>query len=441
MSNKGTTFIEILISIAIVSFLIVTIYLALTKVVSNMGESKQRVGAIVIANEKMEIIRNLDYGEVGVVGGVVDGPMLASETITRNGFDYEVYIDVRYIDDEFDGTGIDDLIPTDYKFVEVTVNWDHLGSTKSVQFGSNFVPDGIETNMGGGTLVLNTMTSGGDNVSDVTVSLDSIEDSPSVNYTTTTDSQGSLVLQGVPNQTYRMTLSKNDYENIRTYPNPPISSFDPVDSDFYVNEGDLNSKNFLVNLASDLKFKAIDAMNGSAISGVDINLKGGRKIGSEPTTYNLDDTSTTNSIGEISYDNISPGIYEIVNWQTMGVGDYKYVGSTNKTNFSLESGVSEELELIFADENEISLFLSVVDDSTGNPIEGAVVGVIGPSEFDQSITTGENGDAFFPLLQDPLILMENAEYTVEVRINGYQDYSDIISLNNLTEKEIRLISN
>lgn len=440
MNNKGTTFIEVLVSIAIVSFLVVTIYLTLTKAVSNMGEAKQRVGAIAIANEKMEIMRNLDYDEVGVVGGIVNGPMLASETVTRNNFDYKVYIDVRYIDDEFDGTGINDSIPTDYKFVEVTVNWNHLGTIKSVQFSSNFVPDGIETNMGGGTLVLNTMTSGGNNVPGVTITLDSIEDSPSVNYTTTTDNQGGLVLQGVPNQTYRISLSKTGYENIRTYPNPPGSSFTPIDSDFYVNEGALNSKNFLIDLGSDLKFIAIDAIDGSDISGIDINLKGGREIGSEPTTYNLDDTATTDSNGEISYDNISPGAYEIVNWQTMGVGDYKYVGSTDKTNFNLEAGVNEELKLIFADKNNPSLFLSVVDDATGDSIEGAVVGVVGLNNFDQSTSTGENGDAFFPLLKDPPVLMENVEYTVEVRITGYQDYSSTVTVNNLTEKEIRLIS-
>jgi type II secretory pathway pseudopilin PulG len=436
--KKGTTLVEVLISLAIVSFLILTIYLALTKAVSNIGESRQRVGAIAIANEKMEIMRNLEYDEIGVVGGIVSGPMLAFETINKNNFEYQVYIDVRYIDDEFDGIGSDDLIPTDYKFVEITVKWDHLGTIKTVQFSSNFVPDGIETDMGGGTLVLNTLTSGGENVPNVTVNLDSVEDIPGVDYTTTTDNQGSLVLQGVPSQNYRITLTKDGYETIRTYPNPPGSSFVPINPDFYVSEGDLNSKNFLIDQASDLKIKALDAINKSSIPGIEVNLEGGKEIGSDPATYNLDDISNSNSSGEINYTDISPGIYEIVNWETIGIDDYEYVGSTELFNFNLDAGVEKEIELFFSDKNNPALFLSVIDSSSNEPVQDAFIGIIGPNEFDQTITTGKEGTAFFPLNLDPVVLMENSDYTIEIRTPGYQDYVSTISINNLTKEEIKL---
>ncbi len=438
MNKKGATLIEVLVGLTLVSFLVLTIYLALAKTVASIGESKQRVGAIAIANEKMEVMRNLEYNEVGVIDGIVSGPMLAFETVIRNNFEYQVYIDVRYIDDEFDGTGVDDLIPTDYKFVEVVVYWNHLGKTKSIQFNSNFVPNGIETNMGGGTLVLNALTSGGENVSNVTVNLTSIENNPKVNYTAVTDNLGSLVLQGVPSQNYRITLSKNGYETVRTYPNPPESLFVPINTDFYVSEGDLNSKNFLIDPVSDLKIKTIDAITREPISGIEINLTGGKEIGSTPTTYNLNDTSDTNYSGEINYSEISSGLYEIVNRGTIGIGDYEYVGSSEAFIFNLDAGIEKELELIFSDKSESALLLSVFEPVNENPLKDAVVVVMGPNDFNQSVTTDESGVAFFPINSDPIVLMENSNYTVEIRIPGYQDHISSISINNLTKEEITL---
>lgn len=439
MNNQnGTTLIEVLVSIAVVSFLTTTIYLTLTGAVSNMGESKQRVGAVAIAHEKMEIIRNLDYEEVGVIDGIINGPMLALETVTRNGFDFDVYIDVRYVDDSLDGVGLDDLINTDYKLVQVIVEWEHQEKIDSVEFVSSFVPDGVETNMGGGTLVLNTMTSGGEAVANVNIHLESIEDSPVVDYSTSTDNFGSLVLQGVPSQTYRISLSKIDYEDVRTYPSPPESSFIPVNIDFYVDEGALNSKNFFIDLDSDLVLKAVDIADESGISGVDIELEGGKEIGSDPITYNLDDSSTTDSGGELDYSSISSGFYEIVNFGELGTSVYKFIGSDDEATFTLAAGSNEEIVLLFVDENTPSLYITVLDDITNEPIQGAEIGIAGPSDFDQGSETREDGTTFFPPTVDPPVLMENDEYSIEVRIGGYQDYSGTVDIDDFTSKEIRL---
>jgi len=441
MNRKGTTLIEVLISATIVSFLVLTIYLALNSAVSNIGESKQRVGAIAIANEKMEIIRNLDYEDVGVVNGIINGPMLPYEVVTRNNFDYRVHIDVRYVDDELDGTGLDDLINTDYKSVQVKVEWDHFDSIKKVEFVSTFVPNGIETDMGGGSLVLNTMTSGGEIVESVSINLDSIEDTPSVNYNTTTDNNGSLILQGVPSQNYRITLSKDGHENVRTYPNPPDSAFTPNNPDFYVNEGDLNSKNFFIDLGSDLTIKAVNALDQTDISGAEIQLEGGRLIGSSPDTYNLSDISDTDSVGEVNYNNISQGSYEILNYDSLDFSNYDFVASSEEKIFQLMAGESKEIELLFADETQPALFLTVIDSVSSEPLEGAVVGVVQEGVFDQSVSTDENGRAFFPLQEDPFIPMENIDYILEVRLNDYTNYSEVITINNLTQKEIELIPN
>jgi type II secretory pathway pseudopilin PulG len=439
--NKGATLIEVLISLAIVGFLVVTLYLALNAMVSNIGEAKQRTGAIAIANEKMEIMRNLEYEEVGTVSGIINGPMLQYEEVTRNNFTYRVYIDVRYVDDELDGTEGDDLISTDYKLVQIEVEWDHFDSIESVQFTSNFVPDGIETDMGGGSLVLNSMTSGGDLVGGASVNLTSLDNNPTVDYNTTTDNNGSLILQGVPSQNYRITLSKSGYEEVQTYPDSPLSAFNPINKDFYVSEGALNSKNFYINPDADLTIKAIDILSEDPVSGLSIELKGGQLIGTEPDTYNFSDSSSTDSQGEVDHENISPGFYEILNKDNLEVGDYDFVGSLEEASFNLLSGEDKTITLNFADKNTPALFLEVSDNATQKAIKDAVVAISGPNDFNQSASTDENGIVFFPLASDPQVFMENSDYSVEIRMSGYSDYLETITINDLTKKTVELNSN
>jgi len=246
-------------------------------------------------------------------------------------------------------------------------------------------------------------------------------------------------LQGVPSQTYRISLSKNDYEDVQTYPNFPESSFIPINSDLYVSSGALNSKNFFIDLTSDLTFKTVNALDGEPVPNVDIELIGGKEIGSSPTTYNFEETSSTGSDGEIRYENISPGFYQIINIDDLETGDYVFVGSKSEATFNLEAGDDLETELFFADKNIPSLQIIVSDNITEEPIKAAIVSLVRiPSEFYQSIETQEDGTVFFPLKVDPLIPMENETYEVEIKVNGYEDYIGTVDIDNLTTKTIKL---
>ncbi|MDZ7612079.1 MAG: prepilin-type N-terminal cleavage/methylation domain-containing protein [Candidatus Moranbacteria bacterium] len=439
-NNRGVTIIEALISIAVVAFVTLTIYQALSSAVRNMGEAKQKVGAIALANEKMEVLRSLPYDDVGVQGGVVSGPVPAEETVSRNGFEYEVKTQVRYVDDPFDGTGEDDSVSTDYKKAQVAVGWKHFGSQELVQFNSIFVPDGIETDAGGGTLSVNTSNASGEIVPNVEFTLDSIEDSPEVLYTTSTDNSGSLILQGVPAQSYRAVLSKSDYEDVRTYPNPPESSFNPVNSDIIIEDGDFYTKDFIINKTGNLLLKALDIYDESQIEGVEVHLEGGKKIGSSPDTYNLDDTSSTDSSGQIDYGDVSPGVYEILNVDELETDDYQYVGTEEQVTFSVAAEENKEVTLLFAGKDKHSLLVNIENQDTGEPLEGAQVNLTA-GDFDQSVTTGVDGKAYFPVKTDPETEMENKDYQLEVSKTGYQSDSLTVTVNKLTVEDVGLAEN
>src|SRR5690606_13925038 len=85
--------------------------------------NRARISAKHLAQEKMELIRNLPYDEIGTQGGIPSGSLLQNESIQQNGLNFNVKTDIIYIDDPFDDTSPDDLLPTDYKRVRVDVSW------------------------------------------------------------------------------------------------------------------------------------------------------------------------------------------------------------------------------------------------------------------------------------------------------------------------------
>ena len=436
-NQKGTTVIEILISVGIISFVIVSIYSSLTGIMKAASDAKQRIGAVALANEKMELIRNLDYDDIGVIGGIVSGPIVAEETVNRNGYDYYVDVDIRYVDDPFDGVYPDDSVSTDYKQAQIQVDWRNGGDNKTVTFFSNFVPNGIETNEGGGILAINTVNSSGVLVPDVTIKIESLDNNPFVSYETSTDAQGNLILPGVPPQNYRFYASKSGYENLQTYPNPPDSAFIPIEKDLYVSEGALNPFTFVIEPTSNLKLVANNVADDSFIEGMSFEVSGGRKIGTSPDTFNFSETESTDSSGEINFSSLSPGSYEITNYASLGNETFQCIGADSPSIFALSSGIDKEINFIFADKSIDSLFVSVIDDVTKEAIKGATIHLTGGS-FDQTLVSGERGQVFFPTKTDPETIIDAGNYDLTVSVDGYTDSSEEININDLVTHEVSL---
>ncbi len=437
ISQKGVTLIEVLIGVGIISFVILSIYSSLTGVMRAGSDAKQRIGAMALANEKMEVIRNLSYEDIGVVGGIVSGPITAEETIVQNGSTYQIDVDIRYVDDPFDGVFPADTINTDYKQAQVQVTWKNGGNDKTITFFSNFVPNGIETNEGGGTLAINTVTSGGVLVPNVTITVESLDDNPLVSYETTTDAQGNLILPGVPAQNYRFHASKSGYESLQSYPNPPESDFIPTEKDLYVSEGVINPFTFIIEETANLKLIANNVADDSFVEGISFQTSGGRRIGTSPDTFNFNETDSTNSSGEINYSSLSPGSYRIVNYDSLGNDTFDCIGSDSPSAFQLSSGVSSEINFIFADKEIDSLFVSIVNSATNEPVVGATVHLTGGS-FDQTLVSGGRGQVFFPAKTEPVTTIDAGNYDLSISADGYENSDEEIYINDLVTHKVVL---
>ncbi|MAF81009.1 hypothetical protein CL628_03270 [bacterium] len=271
--EAGFTIIEILITTFIIGTVVTGMFGLFLLSLRGSQTAERRVAGIALANERMEMIRNLPYLDVGTLGGVPSGSILQSETVTRNGTPYIVDTDIRYVDDPYDGlitdglegksvvchsppgnpggqatlvigtpalpphlahgdtegpcpgdsdpTGADSL-NTDYKQARVSVSWPSQYNISPVLLVTQIAPQGVEGGDATGTLDLTVLDALGNPVVGATVRLANQSVSPTIDITSTTNSFGRYVLPGLTEsaQTYELHVTGSDYTTEMTYGAP-----------------------------------------------------------------------------------------------------------------------------------------------------------------------------------------------------------------------------
>lgn len=402
-------------------------------------ESKNRLGATSLANQKIEIIRSIAYASIGTTTGIPAGDLAEDEVVSVNTTQYHVHTFVQYVDDSFDGTAAlgTDAIPTDYKRVRVTVSWGNRGSDQQVIIFGNFSPKGVETAGGGGVLSLNVLDSGGNGVSGATVHIVNV--ASSIDITGLTDATGNLTLPGAPAgvEKYSVTVSKGSYYGATTYASYPTSAYNPVDVHGSVVAGVLNQKTIVMDQSSDITFSTKDPF-GTDIPNIGYTITGGRILGTDPITtdpvFGFSDTGTTNGSGQVAYPDESYGQYTAsisgANYEL-----YKITPESVASNsFSALAGVATPVTAVLLDKNIGSLKVIVNDQSSGNPLLGASVHVSnGTLPYDATVVTDQYGVAYFPTALPALLA---GTYDVEVSMAGYSDETNSVTISGTLHTEI-----
>ncbi len=220
-SARGFTIIEVVVSMLIVSMLVVAVLGMYTYALGQVAETRAQTDALTLAEEKIEVIRNLPYDSVGTTSGIPSGSILANETVTRNATPFTVATSIVYIDDPFDGTvggTPNDLLGNDYKKARVDVSWTGRYGARTVLAVATVSPKGIETNVGGGTLSITVFNASGAGVPQADVTIFNPSLTPAVNVTAQTDNAGKLIFPGAPaaSQSYQITATKALYSTDRT---------------------------------------------------------------------------------------------------------------------------------------------------------------------------------------------------------------------------------
>jgi len=384
----------------------------------------------------------MTYDAIGTQGGVPSGTLLQNETVSKSNQKFNVHTYIRYVDDSFDGTAGGspvDTVPVDYKEAKVEVTWVGVQAGHGVKVFSKFVPDGAETNLGGGTFRLNVLDGSGAGLSGTAVHIVNNNVTPHIDISTYADSYGSVLLTGMPagDRNYQISVAKDGYEPITTSPPYPTTSYDPVDVNASVIASSLNTKGIIIDHLSGLNIHSRD-FHDQVIPNAHFNLKGGRIIGNDHVTKagitNYNQNLVTDAGGDNNVTNISPGKYNIV----LNEPGYTLAGANINFPLSLIPGQSLDVTLLLAGNSTNSVIVTIKDSITKQPIAGANVRLYNATGTDITMMTGQMGQVYFPPNTDPPTTLSSGNYNLSVTGGNHQNYSGTVMINQLTQKSIEI---
>jgi len=263
-NEEGMTLIEVIVSILILSVLTIGIYSLIEYVLKLSAENKFRLGAVMVADLKMERVKNLPYDQIGTLLGIVHGNLPDNEILMENNGVFYVNTFVQYIDDPFDGTdggSPNDLLPTDFKQIRVRVRYNGPYGQKDVTVYTNVAPQGMESSVGGGTLSISVFNASGFPVSLADVNIKNNSVSPAIDFTAQTDTNGLLSFPGAPPSVegYEISVSKAGYSHSSTSPRT-ASNPNPTIPNATVILGTRTSISFTIDVLSTINIKTINAV-------------------------------------------------------------------------------------------------------------------------------------------------------------------------------------
>lgn len=441
-SSHGQTLIGLLIAIAIFAILGQAIFTLISASYSLVSFTRARITARHLAQEKIEVIRNLSYDDVGTVGGIPSGPLPQSENVVRNGLNYVVSTSVVYIDDAFDNSAPTDLLPTDYKRVRVDISWEGLASSSRnpITIISDVAPRGIESTAGGGTLSILVFDANAQPVPQADVSIIATSTTPQVNLNLQTGDDGRIILPGSPICTscYQITVTKPDYSIDRTYSTVEVTN--PDKPYLSVLQGFLTEVSFAIDKESKLKVNTYSSRDDGFddLGNITFTLRGDKTIGTDSNdelVYKFENLYTTDAGGEVEIENLEWDNYQITvdsadGWDISGLNPLLPItllpDTTVNSTFALENHTTHNLLTSFVD-------------NVRTPIASVAARLYDDSGFEASASSGisddpDFGQSFFSNLSSQI-------YHLQATMSGYLDFNGDVSVGGNTFEEIILTAN
>lgn len=385
-SVLGFTLVEVLISVAIFCILTLSIYQISTSIIKGIKFSRDEIVTASLADQYLEIARNLPYSQIGTISGNPNGNLPDLPNALNYNFDgtaYQIYYVVNYFDDPSDGTILagTDFAPNDYKQIKLYIKNTTTGRISS--FLTNISPRGLENLASGGALFIQVIDAVGQPVPEAIINITNTDVVPNINLTRVSDADGNWIEVGLPNSanSYHVVVTKSGYSTDQTYPisggNP-----NPVKPDATIANGQVTKISFAIDRLSNLVFYTLNQIC-SPIANVDMRIQGSKLIGT-PDLLKFDNTYSSNGSGQIPLNNIE--------WDTytpfLLSSAYMIYGSSPIQQVNLLPDTTQTFTLILGNKTSYSLLVIVKDAATGNSIEGAEVRLQKTSSVDITKITG-----------------------------------------------------
>lgn len=385
--QKGFSLIEILIGLAIFLIVSFSIYQAYINLFEAMRLSRLRTTASALANEQFEIIRNLPYADVGIDGGLPSGKIQQNQTLSRDNIEFAIKTNVRNIDDPFDGTiggTPNDLSPADYKFIELEVSCSSCKNFNPLSFTTFSAPKNLESASTNGALFIRVFDANGQPVQGANVHIENNLASPSFIIDDTTGNNGLLQIVDAPPgaEAYEIIVSKSGYSQEQTYAIDSPGNPNPIKPHATVVEQQVTQISFAIDKTSTLNIESVTE-TCSSVNNIDFSIEGSKLIGTEPDVLKYTQSYETDSSGIKIISGLEWDIYNL----SFIDANYNLIGAIPLLPLNLAPDTEQNLKLIVAPKNPLSLLVTVKDVNTQLPLSGSSV-TLEKTGYDNTLTTG-----------------------------------------------------
>ena len=383
----GFTLIESLVGIAVFIIITVSVYQAYAATMNAVRASRLKITATALANEQFEIIRNLPYDDVGVIGGIPNGKIPYIQNLVRDGTGFQTKTAIRNIDDPFDGTigGLpNDLSPADYRLAELEISCPSCRNFTPLIFTTHIGPRALESASTNGALFVRAFDAVGQPVAEANVHIENNQAVPAIIIDDTTNNDGFLQIVDAPPgvEVYEITVSKSGYSTDQTYLTGAPGNPNPTKPHATVALQQLTQISFAIDQTSVLDVSSVTDIC-IPVPLIDFSLFGSKLIGTGPDVLKYSAPHLTDGAGRKTIPDLEWDTYNL----NLTDGAYDLAGTIPLLPLALNPNVNQDFKLIVAPKNPNSVLVTVKDASTQLPLSDAAVR-LEKTSYDTTLITG-----------------------------------------------------
>ena len=385
--SSGFTLIETIVALGIFAIIAVGVYSSYLNVLDITIASQLNSTALAVMGNELESIRNVDFQDVGTVGGAPAGILPAEKNINFSGYDFVLKTTVRNIDDPFDGVlggSPNDSAPADYKLVELTL--DCLNCTRFIPITTTtyVAPANLESTTKNGSLFINVIDASGHPVTQANVSVINNLVNPAISINDTTNNAGQLQLVDIATSSlgYQITVAKPGYSSEKTYKIGDSQNPNPIKPHSTVVSQQITLVTFGIDKLSSQNLVTRNKFC-QAVSDIDFSQQGTKLIGVDPDVLKYSVISSTDS-GGVKISDLEWDIYTIQNIDPA----YDLAGTTPLSPITVNPGSNYAINWLIEPRNQSS-FLAIVQADGGQFIDDAVV-ILSKTGFSETKVSGHN---------------------------------------------------
>lgn len=434
--QTGQILLAILIAIAVFSILAHALFTLIASSFELVAFNKARITARHLAQERIELIRNLSYDDVGTVSGVPVGVIEQEESLVRNGLNYTIKTDIAYHDDPYNGNGPPN--DQDYKRVRVEVSWNGIASSRNnplvliTDVTSNYT-----TTASGGTLLIQVFDAFGNPVSQADVTIVSNTVDPPVNISTKSDSNGQVTRAGlIPCVScYEITVTKSGMSTDRTYSTSEVTN--PTKPHASVFDESLSQVSFAIDTLGTVNVASKNSRDSgfASLGGVSFRIHGNKIIGTDAfaqPVYKYDQTLVTDGSGSNTLNNMEWDVYHI---SMPDPTSYDISGTDPLLPINLTPGGNLDFTFATESHSDHSFFVTVKDNNLDR-VASASARIYDDLGFSEDKFTGLSSDPDFG--QALFSGLEEKTYHFVATASGFLDYTSDYDVSGYTVTDIVL---